>query len=214
MPLRFSALLLALALTGCDGFSDFVDDPVGDFAVKIAVRDAEVPLGDGVTAAVTAGQPTLTRQTVAMDLDVQFVDEIQDLRIRPQDIRFTPDPARVAARGVSDATGTLSANVGAVLQATYYPLLAGTVTLEDGVVTDVDLEGFVFFEGQALQAVESALGAVDTSMSAEDAAAAIAEGWSSAMDPSMELVVGLSTTGTVTGSITLDQIQYDGVVTP
>ncbi len=51
-------------------------------------------------------------------------------------------------------------------------------------------------------------------MSADDAAALIAEAFTNATDPSTEFVIAIETTGNLSGSITLDQFQYDGVVTP
>ena len=121
-------LLLACAvlLCGCDGFSDFVDDPLGDFQLQLQVTDARIDLGDAVRVPVFPGEPRLIESVVTPGLDIRSVDEIQAITLLPAAFSFeAPRPA--------------SGTVRALLAVDGYPVPGTPVTVEitDGAVTAV-----------------------------------------------------------------------------
>ncbi len=109
-----SALALvafALSAAGCDGFSDFVDDPLGDFELQVRVTDAELPFGgDGIAVGVRPGEDTTVEGTVAIENDFGRVDEIESLEIRAEDMAFVADPTP-NGRGAAAPSGAIRVEV-------------------------------------------------------------------------------------------------------
>ena len=208
-------LLAAVALfaSGCDGFSDFVDDPVGDFALKLNVRDAAIPLGDGLTARVTPERPSLVEETVDLDLDIESIERITDLRIRPEDLRFTPSADGAAEARMSGQTGTVSGFVGFNYPITnkFLELLSFDVVITDGEVSSITLSSqryanrfIAVLEGYGYEA-----GDYSSFEEARQAAVDILSDYHQ-----LDFVLVVETTGTLSGDLSLDQIEFDGVVTP
>ena len=216
---RSGALLLALLAvgsTGCDGFSDFVDDPVGDFEVQLQVSDVEYDLG--VSVDVAAGEPQIEAFTIDEQLDVEVVQSISDIRIRPQDLVYTPSAERseVATRGTAAASGTISAMLGIKYSSgVYVPMLSATATVEGGQVTSVETIPFSFTSyGQVQTIVESMGYQFDTSMTVDEAQAQVVAALNEAFAGFYDFVITTSTTGDLDGSLSLDQFEFDGIVTP
>ena len=137
---RFYSLLalaaLTLSATGCDGFSDFVDDPLGDFALQVRVTDAELPLGsDGITVGVREGQETVTEGTVTIPNDFGRIDRIESLTIRAEDMLFTQTAARTA-RGGSGGSGSFKVLIEVLSHGGVEGHITGIIVIEDGVVVN------------------------------------------------------------------------------
>ena len=133
---RFVALAaLAVSATGCDGFSDFVDDPLGDFELTVRVPDAELDLGAGLSVVVSPDAPSTDSGTVPLSLDVERIERIESLSILASDMSFQASTAPRTARGASAPSGVLRVTVTVSGGGAGPVSVTEDVTITDGAVT-------------------------------------------------------------------------------
>ena len=145
MNRTLSALALvafALSATGCDGFSDFVDDPLGDFELQVRITDAEIPLGDdGISVGVRPGEETTVEGSIDIEKDFGRVDVIESLEIRAEDMVFTAD-ATPNGRGMAAPSGVIRLGLefrgGSGTRP--FPVVRDIEVVEGRIVTDIVLD--------------------------------------------------------------------------
>lgn len=130
--LRSSLLVGALLFSsGCDGFGDFVDDPLGDFELQLQITDAEVDLGTALRVAVGPDQPAAVRSTIPSNLNVQTINQLQSISLDPSFFTFTAPAGR-------SGPGAPSGTIGVALFVDGYPVPGAAplvITITDGAVT-------------------------------------------------------------------------------
>lgn len=131
------SLVFLAATTGCDGFGDFVDDPLGDFVVQLQLTDVTIDLGDPFELPILSGEPRAIERSVATNLDVQSVDDLVELALNPSAISFSAVPA---LPGLAPASGTV--RLYALIDG--YPLPGAPIRIEivDGEVASVSPNRF------------------------------------------------------------------------
>lgn len=138
--LRSAALSLGLlGLAGCD-----VTDPLKDVEIHVDLSEApvEIPASVG-TVAVISGQTTATTGTVNNDTDIDRIEELKAIKLRPSYLTFTP-AAAVAGTAVPLAqSGTLQLAV--IFNGDVLPGMPVTITIQNDVVTAVEPDSIQIF---------------------------------------------------------------------
>lgn len=214
--LRSAALGLALfALVGCD-----VTDPLEDVELRVDISDAPVDISASAgTLTVLAGTATAAGGTVTNDTDIDRIENLEAITIRPAYLTFTPAAASVADDApIAAQTGTLSLYAfiaGVPLPCD--PALPINVTIEDDVVTAVTPQrceiGGATIDAATIEAFIASL---------PPGAIALTAGWenftvnqvvdainAALASSSIDISIGVTATGDLDGTLRLSQITFD-----
>ncbi len=122
------ALVSSLAWAGCDGFSEFVDDPLGDFSVQLDIPDARFEL-DGLTVPVAPDRPLAFTVTERTDFGDAAIDGLSAIRLNRDAFSFDPF--------FDGATPSGSFAFYMFIDGVPLPNAPLTVTVRNGAVSDV-----------------------------------------------------------------------------
>lgn len=122
-----SILVSSLAWAGCDGFSEFVEDPLGDFAVQLRIPDARFAL-DGLSVPVAPDRSLAFSSTERPDFGTT-IDELISVTLDPSQVSFVPF--------FDGATPSGSFAFYGFIDGVPLPNSPITVTVTDGAVSDL-----------------------------------------------------------------------------
>lgn len=211
--------LLALGLAACDVSTD-----LDDLDVILQVDDLPVDLGAGITAQVRPGEPTVATADVPTDFDVESIDELDAITLRPGMFTFTAAAARGGAGGAAAPSGTITGYV--FVGGVPVPGTPVTLTVTDGTVTAVSPEVVASaastIDRAAVEAFIDSLPGAERpdladwqSLSVDEIRAQISAALAGA---SLPIAFGLEVTSSnpddpLTGSITLSELDVSATIT-
>lgn len=219
MKTYFSRLVLGHLLVGTLFLLSACDftDPLKD--VDLLLKAERVPLelsGDKGTLTVESGQTTVKKTTIKNDLDVKSIDELKQVQIKPEYFTFTP------AAGKTGEVYNGTVRVFAFLDG--QPVTMGepiVITIEDSRVTDVTPTS-IEIEGNEIdrQAIEDALDALpeesrpDLEVWKELTVDEVIDELEKVLQgESFPLTFVVETTGNLSGTVIVNQIDIDVLLT-
>ncbi len=212
--LRSAAVGLAfLGLGGCD-----VTDPLKDVELHVDLSEApvEIPASFG-TVAVTAGQATVTNGTVSNDTDIDRIENLKAITLRPSYLTFTPNDLGGAAGNLVPLAQTGSVSLFVFFDGVPVPGTPVVVTIQDDVVTAVSPQRIEIagatIDVSTIQAFLASLGGVEVrlvdgweTMTVDQVVARIN---GALVSYSVPISIGVTATGDLDGTLRLSQISFD-----
>ena len=131
-------VLLLPVLSACE-----IVDPLEDVELILDVDDADVDLEDGIDVAVAPDQAAITAKPVQNDLDVTSVEEVREIKLKPEFFAFSPAAGK---SGAAAGSGLLRAWV--VVGGFPLPAMPIEIELQHGEVVSVSPDA-IRFKGES-----------------------------------------------------------------
>ena len=206
--------LALVALSACD-----IKDPLEGVNLRLALTDAtvEIPAAAG-TVEVRTDRSTVSSGVADNDTDIVEVEELMAIKLQPAffGLDAAGDGSSVAEADIAPQSGTIQLFV--FLGGVPLPQTPITLTVEENVVVSVE-PSTIDISTASVEA--AAVADFIASLSPEDVpelnpwftpAQVVAQINAVLAAESIPITIGVITTGSLTGSLTLDQIAFDAEV--